>query len=377
MKVYLDNAATTTIDSEVFEAMIPVLKDGYGNPSSSHFHGRKSKSIIERARKNIAKHLNCSPGEIIFTSGGTEADNMAIHCAVNNLGVKHIVTSRIEHHAVGYTVEKMKSEGLVDLTYVHIDEKGHIDLQHLDQILATRPKTLVSLMHANNEIGNLLPIERVSEICEKHGAIFHSDTVQTMSHYTFDMKVFDKIHFLACSAHKFHGPKGVGFLYINKSVKVKPFIYGGSQERNMRGGTENIYGIVGLSKAMDIAYSNLMEHKEYISSLKSYMIDGLNKSIDGIYYNGDSGNLARSLYTILSVSFPPTEISSMLLFNMDIMGVSCSGGSACTSGANISSHVLEGIEAPTDRPTIRFSFSRFTTKEEIDYTINCLVKLYS
>ncbi len=377
MKVYLDNAATTTIDSEVFEAMIPVLKDGYGNPSSSHFHGRKSKSIIERARKNIAKHLNCSPGEIIFTSGGTEADNMAIHCAVNNLGVKHIVTSRIEHHAVGYTVEKMKSEGLVDLTYVHIDEKGHIDLQHLDQILATRPKTLVSLMHANNEIGNLLPIELVSEICEKHGAIFHSDTVQTMSHYTFDMKVFDKIHFLACSAHKFHGPKGVGFLYINKSVKVKPFIYGGSQERNMRGGTENIYGIVGLSKAMDIAYSNLMEHKEYISSLKSYMIDGLNKSIDGIYYNGDSGNLARSLYTILSVSFPPTEISSMLLFNMDIMGVSCSGGSACTSGANISSHVLEGIEAPTDRPTIRFSFSRFTTKEEIDYTINCLVKLYS
>ncbi len=377
MKVYLDNAATTTIDSEVFEAMIPVLKDGYGNPSSSHFHGRKSKSIIERARKNIAKHLNCSPGEIIFTSGGTEADNMAIRCAVNNLGVKHIVTSRIEHHAVGYTVEKMKSEGLVDLTYVHIDEKGHIDLQHLDQILATRPKTLVSLMHANNEIGNLLPIERVSEICEKHGAIFHSDTVQTMSHYTFDMKVFDKIHFLACSAHKFHGPKGVGFLYINKSVKVKPFIYGGSQERNMRGGTENIYGIVGLSKAMDIAYSNLMEHKEYISSLKSYMIDGLNKSIDGIYYNGDSGNLARSLYTILSVSFPPTEISSMLLFNMDIMGVSCSGGSACTSGANISSHVLEGVEAPTDRPTIRFSFSRFTTKEEIDYTINCLVKLYS
>ena len=377
MKVYLDNAATTTIDSEVFEAMIPVLKDVYGNPSSSHFHGRKSKSIIERARKNIAKHLNCSPGEIIFTSGGTEADNMAIHCAVNNLGVKHIVTSRIEHHAVGYTVEKMKSEGLVDLTYVHIDEKGHIDLQHLDQILATRPKTLVSLMHANNEIGNLLPIERVSEICEKHGAIFHSDTVQTMSHYTFDMKVFDKIHFLACSAHKFHGPKGVGFLYINKSVKVKPFIYGGSQERNMRGGTENIYGIVGLSKAMDIAYSNLMEHKEYISSLKSYMIDGLNKSIDGIYFNGDSGNLARSLYTILSVSFPPTEISSMLLFNMDIMGVSCSGGSACTSGANISSHVLEGIEAPTDRPTIRFSFSRFTTKEEIDYTINCLVKLYS
>ncbi len=377
MKVYLDNAATTTIDSEVFEAMIPVLKDGYGNPSSSHFHGRKSKSIIERARKNIAKHLNCSPGEIIFTSGGTEADNMAIRCAVNNLGVKHIVTSRIEHHAVGYTVEKMKSEGLVDLTYVHVDEKGHIDLQHLDQILATRPKTLVSLMHANNEIGNLLPIERVSEICEKHGAIFHSDTVQTMSHYTFDMKVFDKIHFLACSAHKFHGPKGVGFLYINKSVKVKPFIYGGSQERNMRGGTENIYGIVGLSKAMDIAYSNLMEHKEYISSLKSYMIDGLNKSIDGIYYNGDSGNLARSLYTILSVSFPPTEISSMLLFNMDIMGVSCSGGSACTSGANISSHVLEGIEAPTDRPTIRFSFSRFTTKEEIDYTINCLVKLYS
>ena len=377
MKVYLDNAATTPMDPEVFEAMVPVLKDGFGNPSSTHSYGRKIKSLIERARKNVAKHLNCTPGEIFFTSGGTEADNMAIQCAVRDLGVKHIITSSIEHHAVGHTVEKMKAAGLVELTYVHLDEDGHVDLQHLDQILSTSPKTLVSLMHANNEVGNLLPLERVSEICEKHGALFHSDTVQTMAHYRFDMKVVDKVHFLACSAHKFHGPKGIGFLYVNKDVQINPLIHGGSQERNMRGGTENVYGIVGLSKAMDVAFKDLIQHQEHVTELKSYMMDRLNASIDGVQYNADCDNLARSLYTVLSVSLPPSDIAPMLLFNMDIMGVACSGGSACTSGANAGSHVLAGIEAPMDRPTIRFSFSRFNTKEEIDYAVSCLVKLYA
>ena len=377
MKVFLDNAATTPIDPQVFEAMLPVLKDGFGNPSSTHSFGRKIKALIERARKNIAKHLNCSPGEIFFTSGGTEADNMAIQCAVKDLGVKHIITSAIEHHAVGHTVERLKADDLVTLSYVHLDENGHVDLEHLEQLLSVNPKSLVSLMHANNEIGNLLPLEQVSEICEQYGAIFHSDTVQTMAHYKFDLKILDKVHFLTCSAHKFHGPKGIGFLYVNNRVQINPIIHGGAQERNMRGGTENVYGIVGLSKAMDVAFEGLEEHQIHVSNLKEHMIKRLNNSIEGVEYNADSANMSRSLYTVLSVSLPPTEIASMLLFNMDIMGIACSGGSACTSGANTGSHVLAGIEAPMDRPTIRFSFSRFTTKEEIDYAVDSLVSLYS
>ena len=377
MKVYLDNAATTPLDPQVFEAMLPVLKDGFGNPSSTHAVGRKIKSLIERSRKNIAKHLNCAPGEIFFTSGGTEADNMAIQCAVNDLGVKHIITSCIEHHAVGHTVEKLKRDGLVELSYVHLDEKGHVDLQHLEQLLSVHPKTLVTLMHANNEIGNLLPLQHVSEICEQYGAVFHSDTVQTMAHYRFDMNVLDQVHFLACSAHKFHGPKGIGFLYVNKKNQINPIIHGGAQERNMRGGTENVYGIVGLSKAMDVAFEGVEAHQEYVIAIKEYMISRLNESILDVSYNADSANMSKSLYTILSVSLPPTEIASMLLFNMDILGIACSGGSACSSGANIGSHVLTGIEAPMDRPTIRFSFSRYTTTQEIDYAVNSLVSLYT
>lgn len=377
MKVYLDNAATTPLDPQVFEAMLPVLKDGFGNPSSTHAVGRKIKSLIERSRKNIAKHLNCAPGEIFFTSGGTEADNMAIQCAVNDLGVKHIITSCIEHHAVGHTVEKLKRDGLVELSYVHLDEKGHVDLQHLEQLLSVHPKTLVTLMHANNEIGNLLPLQHVSEICEQYGAVFHSDTVQTMAHYRFDMNVLDQVHFLACSAHKFHGPKGIGFLYVNKKNQINPIIHGGAQERNMRGGTENVYGIVGLSKAMDIAFESIEAHQKYVIAIKEYMISRLNESILDVTYNADSANMSKSLYTILSVSLPPTEIASMLLFNMDILGIACSGGSACTSGANIGSHVLTGIEAPMERPTIRFSFSRYTTTQEIDYAVNSLVSFYS
>lgn len=377
MKVFLDNAATTPIDPKVFEAMLPVLKDGFGNPSSTHSFGRKIKALIERARKNVAKHLNCLPGEIFFTSGGTEADNMAIQCAVNDLGVKHIITSTIEHHAVGHTVERLKEDGLVTISYVHLDENGHVDLQHLEQLLSVNSKSLVTLMHANNEVGNLLPLEQVSQICEQYGAIFHSDSVQTMAHYKFDLKIIDKVHFLTCSAHKFHGPKGIGFLYVNNNVQVNPIIHGGAQERNMRGGTENVYGIVGLSIAMDVAFENLEEHQNYVSALKEHMIIRLNNSIEGVRYNADSSNFARSLYTILSVSLPPSEIASMLLFNMDIMGIACSGGSACTSGANTGSHVLAGIEAPIDRPTIRFSFSRFNTKEDIDYAVDSLVSLYS
>ena len=376
MKIYLDNAATTPIDPEVYEAMLPILKEGFGNPSSTHSYGRKIKSHIERARKNVAKHLNCSTGELFFTSGGTEADNMAIRCAVRDLGVKHIITSKIEHHAVGNTINKLVKKGKVHVSYVRINNKGHIDLVHLDELLNRHANSLVSLMHANNEIGNLLPIEEVSMICKKHSAFFHSDTVQTIAHYDFDMTQMDQIHFMACSAHKFHGPKGIGFLYVNKNINIDPLIHGGSQERNMRGGTENVYGIVGLSKAMDVSLNKLMEHKKHILDLKTHMIYRLNKSIPGVSYNGDSDNLSASLYTVLSVSLPPTEIASMLLFNMDIMGIACSGGSACTSGANTGSHVLFGLKALSDRPTIRFSFSKMNTIEEIDFAVDSLVKLY-
>ena len=377
MNIYFDNAATTQLDKRVLDEMIPFMVENYGNPSSIHKHGREVKTSVENSRNKIADILGVTPGEIFFTSGGTEADNMAIRCAVKDLGIKHVVTSAIEHHAVGHTINRLKTKGLVDVTYVHLDENGHVDLQHLDQILSTRAKTLVSLMHANNEVANLLPLDRVSEICQKHGAVLHSDTVQTMAHYRFDMQELDQVHFLACSAHKFHGPKGVGFLYVNKSVQINPLIHGGSQERNMRGGTENVYGIVGLSKAMDVAFKDLNTHQAYVTDLKSYMIERLNNSIEGVKYNADSSSLDKSSYTVLSVSLPPTDIAPMMLFNMDIMGVACSGGSACTSGSNIGSHVLEGIDAPTDRPTIRFSFSRFNTKEEIDYAVDCLVKLYS
>jgi len=377
MKVYLDNAATTPVDQEVFDAMIPVLKDGFGNPSSTHAFGRKIKSLIERSRKNVAKHLNCTPGEIFFTSGGTEADNMALRCAVRDCGVKHIITSTIEHHAVGHTAEMLVKKGLVKVSYVDLDEKGHVDLTHLESLLASNPNTLVSLMHANNEIGNLLPLERVSELCAQYNALFHSDTVQTMAHYPYDMQALDKVHFVACSAHKFHGPKGIGFLYVKKDIQMNPLIHGGSQERNMRGGTENVYGIVGLSKALDIAHRDMDEHQVHITALKSYMIDQLKTRISDVQFNGDSDNLSKSLYTVLSVSLPVTDIAAMLLFNLDIYGIACSGGSACTSGANTGSHVLVGINAPVERPTVRFSFSRFNTIDEIDYVLDCLVKLYA
>ena len=262
MKVYLDNAATTPIDKEVIEVMMPILQEGFGNPSSIHSFGRVSRSIVEKARKNVAKHLNCTPGEIFFTSGGTEADNMAIRCGMVDLGINHAITSRIEHHAVGHTLEDMASKGLIKLSYVDLDDKGNVVLSHLEELLKANNRSFVSLMHANNEIGNLLDIKAVGEMCQTYDAIFHSDTVQTMAHYTFDLQELP-IHFLTGAAHKFHGPKGNGFLYINADITIKPFISGGGQERNMRAGTENVYGIAGLSKAMDVSYRDLEEHRTY------------------------------------------------------------------------------------------------------------------
>ncbi|MDC1186785.1 cysteine desulfurase [Crocinitomicaceae bacterium] len=375
MQVYLDNAATTPVAPEVVEAMIPILKEGFGNPSSSHFFGRQLKAQIETARRSIAKHINCSPAEIIFTSGGTEADNMAIAEAVNSLGVKRIVTTTIEHHAVGHTATSICDKNDIELVYVKIDEKGQVDMTDLKTILSDGKKTLVSLMHANNEIATLLPIEEVSKICREKGAFFHSDTVQTMGHYPFDLQKLD-IDFITCAAHKFHGPKGVGFLYINKNVRIHSMIHGGAQERGLRGGTENTSGIVGLSKAFDLAYKDVAEHQKYVQGLKNHMISQLRKNMEGVEFHGEI-DPNKSLYTVLNVCLPKTEKSGLLLFTLDLKGIACSGGSACSSGAVLGSHVLAGINAPSDKPNARFSFSRYTTKEEIDFTIGVLKEIYT
>ncbi len=373
MKVYLDNAATTPLDKEVLDAMLPYMTEHFGNPSSIHGFGRKTRAAIEGARKTVAKFLNVSPAEIFFTSGGTEADNQAIRCSINDLGIKHAITSKIEHHAVLHTLEALEHEGLIKLSFVNLTSNGHIDLEHLEQLLKENERTFVSLMHANNEIGNLLPLEKVGEICGKYDAIFHSDTVQTMGHYEMDLQKIN-IHFVTCAAHKFHGPKGVGFLYVSNKIKINPLIYGGSQERNMRGGTENLYGIIGLAKAIEIAQRDMKEHENHILELKKYMVEKLKQSIPGMEFNGAC--LDNCLYTVLNVRFPHTDNAEMLLFNLDIAGIGASGGSACTSGSNQGSHVLRGINADVTRPSVRFSFCKYNTKEEIDYTVNKLKELF-
>jgi len=373
MKIYLDNAATTPLDKEVLDAMLPYMTEHFGNPSSIHSYGRKTRAAIEGARKTVAKFLNVSPAEIFFTSGGTEADNQAIRCSIHDLGIKHAVTTKIEHHAVLHTLEALEHEGKIKLSFVNLSSNGHVDLNHLDQLLKENERTFVSLMHANNEIGNLLPLEEVGAICEKYNAVFHSDTVQTMGHYAMDLQKTN-VHFITCAAHKFHGPKGVGFLYISNKVNISPFIYGGSQERNMRGGTENLYGIIGLAKALEIASRDMIEHKNHITEVKNYMIEQLKASIPGVEFNGACQD--NCLYTVLNVRFPNTENAEMLLFNLDIAGIAASGGSACTSGSNQGSHVLRGIGADVTRPSVRFSFSKYNTKEEVDYTVNKLKELF-
>ena len=373
MHIYLDNAATTPLDPEVIEVMVQTMQNEYGNPSSIHSHGRQAKTIVEKARKTIANLLHASPAEIFFTSGGTEADNMAIVRSIEAYGITHAITTPIEHHAVLHTLEELAKKNTIHLDLVRLDEKGNVDLHHLDELLAKNPRTLVSIMHANNELGNLTDIKRVSEICLKHQAIFHSDTVQTMGHYPHDLSDM-KIDFITGAGHKFHGPKGVGFLYINANHKIKPLIFGGAQERNMRGGTENVYGIAGLAKALEIAYRDMEEHHAYIQGLKSYMIEELSKAIPAIQFNGNIEQ-ESSLYTVLNVSLPCTNMSDMLLFNLDIAGISASGGSACSSGSDIGSHVLRAINATSDRPSVRFSFSKNNTKEEIDKVVAKLKEL--
>jgi cysteine desulfurase len=370
-KIYFDNAATTPIDPEVIDVMVDTLKNTYGNPSSVHAIGRQARVVVEEARKKVASLINAAPAELFFTAGGTEADNMVLQSAVKDLAVNHIITSPIEHHAVLETAEKIEHQKKIKLSLVQLDEFGSVDLKNLEELLEANQdkKTLVSLMHGNNEIGNILPLKKVVELCKKHGALFHSDTVQTMGHYEFDVRALN-IDFLTCSAHKFHGPKGIGFLFVNQNVQLKPIIIGGGQERNMRAGTENIYGIVGLAKAMEIAYTHLKEHQNYIQGLKTYMIKSLEEQVKGITFNGNPKG--DSLYTVLNVNFPNSEMDEMLLFNFDIEGICVSGGSACASGSNMGSHVLEAIKSDKTKPAIRFSFSKYNTKEEIDYTLKVI-----
>lgn len=374
MNVYLDNAATTPVAPEVVEAMIPVLFHTFGNPSSTHAFGRQAKALLENSRRSIAQALNCAPSELIFTSGGTEADNMALHAAVTQLGVKRIITTSIEHHAVGHTAEALKVSDGIEVVYLDLDAKGNVNLQALEQLLQVPTPTIVSLMHANNEIATLLPLELVAKLCRQYGAFFHSDTVQTMGHYHFDLAALD-IDFITCAAHKFHGPKGIGFLYVNKKTRVNPLIHGGSQERGLRGGTENIAGVVGLAKAIELAYTDLEAHQNHVWGLKNYMINRLQAIFPEVLFHGET-SYEKALYTVLNVCLPATSKAGMLLFTLDLKGVAVSGGSACTSGATKGSHVLEGIGADMSRPNARFSFSRFTTKEEIDYALQQIEEVY-
>ncbi len=372
-RIYFDNAATTTLDPRVLEAMMPYLTEKFGNPSSIYSYGRETRLAIENARKSVAKILHAHPAEIFFTSGGTESSNTAISAAIHDLGCRHIISSPLEHHATLHSVEHHHSGGEVKLSNVNVLPNGHIDMDDLKRLLAeSGDKCLVSLMHANNEIGNMLDIHAVGMLCKEYNAIFHSDTVQTVGHYPFDLRN-TPVHFITGAGHKFHGPKGVGILYINENVRIRPYIHGGSQERNMRAGTENLYGIVGFAKALELATANHDTDRAYIESLKQSMAEQLQQQVPGIYFNGDP--FGKSLSTVLNVSFPKTEKSEMILFNLDINNICASGGSACTSGADQGSHVIRAIHNNPNQVAVRFSFSKSNTMEEIDAVVGKLKEM--
>lgn len=376
MRVYLDNAATTAMDDRVIEAMLPFMRQHYGNPSSVHSHGREVRSAIEKARKKVAELLNASPAEIFFTSGGTEADNTALVCGIETHGIKYAITSHIEHHAVLHTLEECAKKGKVKLSLLDVNDKGEINLDQLRELLQANPNSMVSLMHANNEIGNINDLAAIGSLTKEYGAFFHSDTVQTMGHFVHDLKNLP-VDAIVAGGHKFHGPKGSGFLYVRKDKKIHPFIHGGAQERNMRGGTENVIGIVGIAKALELAYEDMAGHRAHIEGLKKHFIELLKQEIQGVEFNGLSADFEKSLYTVLNVSLPVSEENrGMLLFNLDLHGISASGGSACSSGATVGSHVLRAINHDPERESVRFSFSRFTSKDEIDYTVEKLKELY-
>lgn len=368
-RIYFDNAATTAMDPEVLNAMMPYMTEKFGNPSAIYSYGRETKMAIENARKSVARILHANPGEIFFTSGGTESSNTSIHAAVRDLGCKRIISSAIEHHATLHTVEHLHKTEQAALSFVKLTPNGHVDLQSLEELLASSTdKALVTLMHANNEIGNLLDVKAVGELCRKYNAIFHCDMVQTIGHYPINLHDI-YIHFASSAGHKFHGPKGVGILYVNEDIKIQPLLNGGAQERNMRAGTENLYGIVGYAKALEMATECYEQDSQYILGLKQYMTEKLRSTFPNILLNGDAeGN---SLYTVLNVGFPLTDKSDMMLFNLDMAGICVSGGSACSSGANSISHVIGELypDNANNIVPIRFSFCRHNTKEEVDTVV--------
>lgn len=374
MNVYFDNAATTPISKKVLDKMIPYMEDGFGNPSSIHKRGREIKSVIEKSRSKVADILSCEPGEIFFTSGGTEADNMFIINTVLEKKIDTIITSKVEHHAVLHCCDYLNKTQNINIKYVSINDNGEVDLDDLEKITSNNKNSLVSLMHGNNEIGNINDLKTISKICEKNNVIFHSDTVQTVGHYAIDLNKIN-IQGIVGSAHKFHGPKGIGFLYLNNKHKISPFIHGGAQERNMRGGTENVYGIVGLSEALTLAYENMATHKEKIIALKSHMIESLKQKVKGVKFNGLSSDLDNSLYTVLNASIPNVDDQQMFLFNLDINNIAASAGSACSSGSDSGSHVLKEIKTDEGFVNVRFSFSKYNSIEEVDYVINKIVEI--
>ena len=375
MKVYFDNAATTPIRKEVIDVMVGSMELNYGNPSSSHGFGRTAKSAIETARKSVASRLNCEAQEIIFTSGGTESDNMILRCGVKDLGIKTIISSRIEHHAVLHTLTSLETEG-VEILYVGLDLEGSPDLVHLEKLLtATGTRKLVSLMHVNNEIGNILSLKKVGDLCKLNNAYFHTDAVQGVGHFPVDLKEIS-IDFLSSAAHKFHGPKGIGFSFVRKNSGLDSFIVGGPQERGLRAGTEGVHNIVGLHKALEIAYEELASEKAYVLDLKKYFIQEIKEVFPNAHFNGLSGDFDQSTFTLINVALPldPSKVQ-LLDFHLDLNGIACSKGSACQSGSNLGSHVLQELnrsEEVRSWPSLRFSFSCFNKREEIDYVVKTL-----
>jgi len=369
-RVYLDNAATSPLDPEVLEAMMPFLTEKFGNPSSIHQYGRETRAAIEKARKTVARYLNASPGEIFFTSGGTESSNTILNCAVRDLGVKRIITSHIEHHCVLHPVKYLERHQAVQVDFVSLHNDGSVDYEHLETLLREKSgKTLVALMHANNEIGVVTDILKVGSLCREYKALFFSDTVQSVTHFPLDLQEIP-VDFITGSAHKFYGPKGTGFMYVRSDAMIRPMLQGGAQERNLRAGTENLYGIVGLGKAFELGCERMEDYKTHIEGLRRHMVDRLIAEFPGMKFN--SPLEGDYLYTVLNISCPPSPIGDILIYNLDIAGIAASSGSACSSGSNVGSHVLSALGKDPKRTAVRFSFSKFNTIEEIEYAIDQL-----
>ena len=377
-RVYLDNAATTPLRKEVSDVMMAVLTNSYGNPSSSHAFGRSAKAILESCRKQVASFFNISPAEIIFTSGGTEANNLILQSAVKNLGVRHLITSRVEHHAVLHTVEALAISEGIKVSYVDLIN-GAVNLEHLETLLQTQERTLVSLMHVNNETGTILNIDRVGAMCKEYGAWFHSDTVQSIGHFNLDLQKIP-VDFITASAHKFHGPKGIGFVFVRKNSGMQPILFGGEQERGLRPGTEALHDIAGMTEALKLAIDAMNKEYEYIQGLKTYFVESLKRAIPEVVFNANSDTVGKTTATILNVRFPKLKSKGeMLQFQLDLKGIAVSRGSACQSGSAQVSHVLKEILAADElqQPSLRFSFSIFNTKDDVDYTIDVLKALAS